>query len=148
LLGFIATTTVLNTSPSTLAQTTTAKEPSERKDIFKVLMTVQGLDHNSGDIVTIVSVNGEWTVKLFDDTKTYICSINADGTGGIIEYAATFPNMTVNVGDEYKVCALAFKDSNLICQTGNNSPALRPEVIDLYLQQEKPTTYQAATLAK
>jgi hypothetical protein len=56
--------------------------------------------------------------------------------------------MTVNVGDEYKVCALAFKDSNLICQTGNNSPALRPEVIDLYLQQEKPTTYQAATLAK
>jgi hypothetical protein len=148
LLGFIATTTVFNTISSTLAQTTTAKEPSERKDIFKVLMTVQGLDRNSGDIVTIVSVNGESRVKLFDDNKTYIRSINADGTGGIIEYAATFPNMTVNVDDEYKVCALALKDSNLICQTGNNSPALRPEVIDLYLQQEKPTTSQAAILAK
>jgi hypothetical protein len=148
LLGFIATTTVLNTISSTLAQTTTAKEPSERKDIFKVLMTVQGLDRNSGDIVTIVSVNGGSRVKLFDDTNTYVGSINADGTGGIIEYAATFPNMTVNVGDEYKVCALALKDSNLICQTGNNSPALRPEVIDLYLQQEKPTTSQAAILAK
>jgi hypothetical protein len=96
-----------------------------------------------------VSVNGESRVKLFDDNKTYIRSINADGTGGIIEYAATFPNMTVNVDDEYKVCALALKDSNLICQTGNNSPALRPEFIDLYMQEEKPpTTSQAAILGE
>ena|SRR5215207_4387480 len=149
LLGFIATTTTLNITPSALAQTTTAKEPSEKKDIFKVIMTVQGLDHNSGDIVTIVSVNGESRVKLFDDTKTYIHSVNADGTGRFIEYAATFPNMTVNVGNEYKVCALTIKDSNLICQTGTNSPALRPEFKDLYLQEGKPTeTSQAAVLAK
>ena len=105
-------------------------------------MTVQGLDHNSGDIVTIVSVNGESRVKLFDDTKTYIHSVNANGTGGLIEYVAAFPNMTVNVGDEYKVCALTIKDSNLICQTGTNSPALRPEFKDLYLQEEKSTTSQ------
>jgi hypothetical protein len=151
LLGLIATTTVLNTTAiDALAQTTAAKEPSEKKDIFKVIMTVQGLDHNSGDIVTMVSVNGESRVKLFDDAKTYIHSLNAsDGTGGLIEYTATFPNMTVNVGDEYKVCALALKDSNLICQTGNNSPALRPEFIDLYMQEEKPpTTSQAAILGE
>lgn len=72
-------------------------------------MTVQGLDHNTGDIVTIVTVNGESRAKLFDDSKTYIHTINADGTGGIIEYVATFPNMTVNVGDEYKVCVLTIK---------------------------------------
>jgi hypothetical protein len=47
LLGFIATTTVLNTTPDALAQTTTTPtEPSEKKDIFKVIMTVQGLDLN------------------------------------------------------------------------------------------------------
>jgi hypothetical protein len=75
--------------------------------------------------------------------------MNTNGTGGLIEYTATFPNMTVNVGDEYKVCALALKDSNLICQTGNNSPALRPEFIDLYMQEEKPpTTSQAAILGE
>jgi hypothetical protein len=147
LLGFIATTTVLNTTPDALAQTTTAKKPSEKKDIFKVIMTVQGLDHNSGDIVTIVSVNGESRVKLFDDTKTYIHSVNAsNGTGGLIEYTATFPNMTVNVGDEYKVCALAIENSTLICQTGNNSPALRPEFKDLYLEEEQPTTSQSAKI--
>src|SRR5919106_924099 len=88
LLGFIATTTVLNTTPDALAQTTNATEPSEKKDIFKVIMTVQGLDHNSGDIVAIVSVDGESRVKLFDDTKTYIHSVNANDTGGLIEYVA------------------------------------------------------------
>jgi hypothetical protein len=150
LLGFLTTTTVLNTTTEALAQTTTSSEAEKKKDIFKVIMTVQGLDHNSGDIITMVSVNGESRVKLFDDAKTYIHSLNAsDGTGGLIEYTATFPNMTVNVGDEYKVCALALQDSNLICQTGNNSPALRPEFIDLYMQEEKPpTTSQAAILGE
>ena len=149
LLGFLTTTTVLNTITEALAQTTTSSEAEKKKDIFKVIMTVQGLDHNSGDIVTTVTVNGESRVKLFDDSKTYIHSMNTNGTGGLIEYTATFPNMTVNVGDEYKVCALALKDSNLICQTGNNSPALRPEFIDLYMQEEKPpTTSQAAILGE
>jgi hypothetical protein len=143
LLGFMATS-ILNTTPDTLAQTTTS--PEEKKDIFKVIMTVQGLNHKTGDIVTIVSVNGESRVKLFDDSKTYIHSAKADGDGGIIEYVATFPNMTVKNGDAYKVCALTIKDSNLICETGTNSPALRPEFKDLYLQEERPASSQAAKL--
>ena len=111
-------------------------------------MTVQGLDHNSGDIVTIVSVKGESRVKLFDDPKTYIQSVKAAGTGGIIEYVATFPNLTVKNGDEYKVCVLTIKDSNLICETGTNSPALRPEFRDMYIQEEKPaTSSQAAKIS-
>jgi hypothetical protein len=28
----------------------------------------------------------------------------------------------------------------LICETGNNSRALRPEFIDLHIQEEQPTT--------
>lgn len=130
------------------AQSAPSTETESKKGIFKVIMTVQGLDHNSGDIVTIVSVNGESRVKLFDDSKTYIHSVNAtDGTGGIIEYVATFPNMTVNVGDEYKVCALTIDDSNLMCQTGNDSPASRPEFVDLFVQEEAPTSSQAAMVS-
>lgn len=143
LLAFVATT-VFNTTSDALAQTATST--GQKKDIFKVITTIQGLDHNSGDIVTIVSVNGESRVKLFDDTKTYINSVNTEGSEGIIEYVATFPNATVKTGDEYQVCALIIKDSNLICQTGNNSPALRPEIIDLYLQEEKSTEAQAAKI--
>ncbi len=86
LLGFIAITVPI-TLPDLLAQTTNSLG-TEKKDIFKVIMTVQGLDHNTGDIVTIVTVNDESRAKLFDDSKTYIHSINADGTGGIIEYVS------------------------------------------------------------
>lgn len=147
LLAFMATS-ILNIGPNALAQGIPTSETEKKKDIFKVIMTIQGLNHDSGDIITIVSVNEESRVKLFDDSKTYIHSVNAsDGTGGIIEYVATFPNTTVGVGAEYKVCALTIKDSNLICQTGNNSPALRPEFIDLYLQEERPTTSQAAMVS-
>ena len=134
LLGLITTT--MNNVPDALAQTTSSTG-TEKKDIFKVIMTIQGLNHNTGDVVTIVTVSGESRVKLFDDSKTYINSVNAAGEGGIVEYVATFPNMTVNDGDEYKVCALIIKDSNLICETGTNSPALRPEFEDLYVQDEE-----------
>ena len=144
LLGLLAIA-LLNT-PNTLAQTTSTPG-TKKKDIFKVIMTVQGLNHNTGDIVTIVSVNGESRVKLFDDTKTYTHSVKADGTGGIVEYVATFPNVTVKNGDTYKACALTIKDSNLMCETGTNSPALRPEFKDLYLQGERPSTPQAAKIS-
>lgn len=147
LLGIMATS-VLSAGSDAVAQAITSPEIIKKKDIFKVIMTIQGLDHNSGDIVTIVSVDGDSRVKLFDDAKTYIQSVNAsDGTGGIIEYVATFPNMTVNVGEEYKVCALSIKDSSLICETGNNSPALRPEFIDLHLKEQTPTKSQAAMVS-
>ena len=147
LLAFMATS-ILNIGPNALAQSISSSETEKKKDIFKVIMTIQGLNQDSGDIVTIVSVNEESRVKLFDDSKTYIQSVNAsDGTGGIIEYVATFPNTTVSVGEDYKVCALTIKDSNLICKTGNNSPALRPEFIDLYIEEESPTTSQAAMVS-
>ena len=147
LLAFMATS-ILNIDPNALAQSIPSSETEKKKDIFKVIMTIQGLNQDSGDIVTIVSVNEESRVKLFDDSKTYIHSVNAsDGTGGIIEYVATFPNTTVSVGEDYKVCALTIKDSNLICKTGNNSPALRPEFIDLYIEEEGPTSSQAAKVS-
>jgi hypothetical protein len=43
----------------------------------------------------------------------------------------------VKTGDVFKACALIIKDSNLICETGTNYPALRPEFKDLYLQQQQ-----------
>ncbi|HEX5976528.1 MAG TPA: hypothetical protein VFY68_04590 [Nitrososphaeraceae archaeon] len=147
LIGLVVTAMLDTTTTYAFAQTTSSPV-TDKKDIFKVIMTVQGLDHNTGDIVTIVSVNGESRVKLFDDGKTYIQSINAAGTGGIVEYVATFPNMTVKNGDVYKVCVLTIKDSNLVCETGTNSPALRPEFKDLYLQEQEPaTSSQAAKIS-
>ena len=58
---------------------------------------------------------------------------NPAAGSAIIEYVATFPHVTVNTGEEYKACVLPVKDLEMICTTGNNSPASRPEFVDLSL---------------
>jgi hypothetical protein len=108
-------------------------ETGKGTDIFKVILSIFDIQPTTGDIVAIVSVNGESKVKFFDTSNI---AVNATQTGGIVEYVATFPNVNVNVGDEYKACALLLKDlskDNLICKTGLNSPAKRAEYIDLSL---------------
>jgi hypothetical protein len=108
-------------------------ETGKGTDIFKVILSIFDIQPTTGDIVAIVSANGESKVKFFDTANI---AVNATQTGGIVEYVATFPNVNVNVGDEYKACALLLKDlnkDNLICKTGLNSPAKRAEYIDLSL---------------
>ena len=108
-------------------------ETGKGADIFKVILSIFDIQPTTGDIVAIVSANGESKVKFFDTANI---AVNATQTGGIVEYVATFPNVNVNVGDEYKACALLLKDlnkDNLICKTGLNSPAKRAEYIDLSL---------------
>ena len=119
----------------------------KKQDSFKIIMTVNGLTMDSGDVIAFVTVNGQSKVKLFDDKKSYLNSISSSSGGqGFIEYISTFPNMTIKTGEQYKACALLIRDSNLICQTGNNSPALRPEIVDLYIQKgdEATTTISQA----
>jgi uncharacterized membrane protein YgcG len=119
---------------STLSTLSSVKaETGKGTDVFKVILSVFGIQPTTGDIVTIVNVNGESKVKLFDTTNI---AVNSTQGGGIQEFVATFPNVNVNVGDEYKACALLLKDlspDNLICKTGLNSPAKRAEYVDLSL---------------
>ena len=117
-------------------------ETGKGEDIFRVIMTIFGVDKSRGDVVAIVTANnGEASrVKFLDSEAPYVIPINSSGggiTGGsgshLVEYIATFPNVTVNAGDEYKACVLTTKDLQLICSTGNNSPANRPEFVDISL---------------
>jgi hypothetical protein len=118
----------------------------KKQDIFKIILTVNGLGKESADVIAFVTVNGQSMVKLFDD-KSCLNSISRNSGGqGFIEYVSTFPNMTIKTGEQYKACKLLIRDSNLICQTGNNSLALRPEIVDLYIKQgdEATTTINQA----
>src|ERR671914_433975 len=62
-------------------------------------------------------------------------SINVNSNAGILEYVATFPNVTVNSGAEYKACVMTTKNLELLCKTGHNSPASRPEFVDINLDE-------------
>jgi hypothetical protein len=67
-------------------------------------------------------------------TDIFKVPLNAsEGGGHLIEYVATFPNLTINPGEGYKACISTVKALELECKTGNNSPASRPEFVDLTL---------------
>jgi hypothetical protein len=108
-------------------------ETGKGTDVFKVILSMFDIQPTTGDVVAIVTVNGESKVKTFETANV---AINATTGGGIQQYIATFPNVNVNVGDEYKACALLLAElsaDSLLCKTGFNSPAKRPEFIDLSL---------------
>jgi hypothetical protein len=110
-------------------------ETGQGTDMFKVIMTIFGVDESKGDVIAIVTAKDEAArVKLFDALGPEVVPLNAsEGGGHLIEYVATFPNLTINSGEGYKACISTVKDLELKCKTGNNSPASRPEFVDLSL---------------
>lgn len=115
-------------------------------DIFRVIMTVFGVENTKGDVIALVTVNnGESSKVKFLETEAFtpvssnltslVLTPNPDPSAGIMEYVATFPNITVNAGDEYKACVITTKGLELLCKTGHNSPASRPEFIDINLNE-------------
>ena len=119
LIGVIMTNSV--TIHQALAET------GKGDDVFRVIMTIFGVDKSKGDVVAIVTVNdGEASKVRFLDSDTA-------ASGGIIEYVGTFPNVTVNAAEPYEACILPVKTLEPICTTGNNSPATRPEFVDISL---------------
>jgi hypothetical protein len=121
-------------------------ETGKGTDVFKVIMTIFGVDKSKGDVVTIVTSNGVAKVKLLDAEAPYVIALNSSegGGGNFIEYVATFPNVTVNAGDEYNACVLPVNDLALKCTTGQNSPASRPEFVDISLS-DTPTAATTTT---
>jgi hypothetical protein len=103
-------------------------ETGQGNDVFRVIMTIFGVDKSKGDVVAIVTVNNGEVSKV-----RFLESDIAAGSAGIIEYVATFPNVTVNAGEQYQACVLPVKTLEPICTTGNNSPAARPEFVDISL---------------
>jgi len=159
---------IASTSYPTVVETVRA-ETGTANDIFKVILTIIGANKaDTGDVVAVVTVNDHSRVKFFnvlgnvaaDDSlsegDTSNSSSDSSDQGRLIEYVATFPNVTVNTGDGYKACALPLKTLKIICIEGNNSPAKRPEFVDLSLgstgsdksqsSSDSFTTNQSATI--
>jgi hypothetical protein len=115
-------------------------ETGKGTDVFRVIMTVFGVENTKGDLVAIVTVNDGVASKVkFLETEAFkpvtsnlsSLTMTPNPSAGIMEYVATFPNVTVNSGAEYKACVMTTKNLELLCKTGLNSPASRPEFIDI-----------------
>src|SRR6266508_3367291 len=68
-------------------------ETSVGKDVFKVIVTLFGITSSTKDIVTVVNVNDQTKIKLFNAQNPE--SQDQDK----VSYTMTFPNLTVNDGD-------------------------------------------------
>jgi hypothetical protein len=129
------------------AQETAVKE---KEDVFKVIVTLFGVEPTTGNIVTFVTIDNMSNVKAFDAAKYYIPidttessnntinathgSSNGIEGSGIVELNLAFPNATsIKSGDEFRVCSMVLKDLRMTCETGTNTAALRAENIDMYL---------------
>jgi hypothetical protein len=145
-LAYLAAVVMVLTFTATFKINPILAETGNGDDIFKVIMTIFGVDRSKGDIIAIVTTNnGEASrVKFLDSEAPYVVPLNASAgdSGRLVEYVATFPNVTVNAGEEYKACVFTSKDLNMICSTGQNSPASRPEFVDLSLNATTTDTQQ------
>ena len=148
---------IASTFYPTIVETVRA-ETGTANDIFKVILTIIGTNKaDTGDVVAVVTVNDHSRVKFFNvldnvaannslsEGDTSNSSSDSTDQGKLIEYVATFPNVTVDIGDEYKACALPLKTLKIVCIEGNNSPAKRPEFVDLSLGSTGSDKSQSST---
>jgi hypothetical protein len=122
-------------------------ETGQGEDIFRVIMTIFGVDESKGDVIAIVTAKDQDAkVKLFDASGPEVIPLNvSEGGDHLIEYKATFPNLTINSGEEYRACIATVKNLELMCKTGDNSPASRPEFVDLSLNSTSGDVQQTTT---
>jgi hypothetical protein len=143
LLGVILTSLVV----SGITVSPVQAETGLGTDIFKVILTIFGVDESKGDVIAIVTAKDQDAkVKLFDALGPEVVPLNvSEGGGHLIEYVATFPNLTMNSGEGYKACIATVKNLELMCKTGDNSPASRPEFVDLSLNTTSGDVQQTTT---
>src|SRR5918912_1275409 len=89
-----------------LVQAQKPSPPTKTKDIFKVIVTLIGLNKTSGDIVSVVNVGGITQVKTFNAAKL----VPMRGNNGTLEILFTFPNATINTGAKFRACTMLVKD--------------------------------------
>ena len=109
------------------------------KDVFKVVVSVFGANKEMGDIVALVTVNDNSKARLFNLHSMNASAVNTGTTqsDNIVEFVATFPKVVVNTGDSYKSCVITPNNMHQYCEQGSNSPAKRPEFVDISLDNVK-----------
>lgn len=111
------------------------------KDIFKVVVSIFGVTSETGDIVATATVNGHSKAKFFGISSANLTSTQNNSTLGekVYELVAAFPNLVVNTGDSYKACVITLDNMHVMCEEGHNSPAKRPEFVDISLGKNTKT---------
>jgi hypothetical protein len=104
-------------------------ETGEGKDVFKVIVTLFGITNSTKDVLTLVSVEDQTKIKLFNAEDPQNQGQDK------VSYTMTFPGINVDEGEPYKVCTMSTENFKLKCDEGKNSPLNRPEFVDIDVGQ-------------
>ena len=138
-VAFAALLAVFDYAPVSHLVNSAHAETGIGKDVFKVVVSVFGANKDIGDILTLVTVNDNSKAKLFDLHSMSPVAINANATqnDNVVEFVATFPKVAVNTEDSYRSCVINPNTMHQYCEEGSNSPAKRPEFVDITLDKVK-----------
>src|ERR671931_878589 len=134
-VSLIIGSAIANPIQSAAAQKSSSHTSADKmKDTFKVIVTLFGVDETAGDIVSFVNVDDITKVKTFNAAEL----IPTHGNNGTLDLLFSFANTTIKTGADFRACTMILKDLRMSCEKGQNSPALRPEFVDMYLSSAKP----------
>jgi hypothetical protein len=137
-MSFVVILAMFGYAPISYLTNNAHAETGIGKDVFKVVVSVFGANKNVGDFLALVTVNDNSKAKLFDLHSWSSGSINTTATpeDNVIEFVAAFPNVNVNPGDHYRSCVITPNTMHQYCKEGTDSPAKRPEFVDISLDKE------------
>jgi hypothetical protein len=138
-VAFAALLAVFDYAPVSYLVNNAHAETGIGKDVFKVVVSVFGANKEIGDILALVTVNENSKAKLFDLHSMSPVAVNTNSTQNenVVEFVATFPKVAVNTGDAYRSCVITPNTMHQYCEEGTNSPAKRPEFVDISLDKVK-----------
>lgn len=128
------TTAIMTTTNDNINVDAQTKENS-----FDVILTLFGVNKNTGDVITFSSSENITHFKIFDPYEEL-------AYGDTSEVLFNFNGTEVNAGDTFTTCILTIKDISVICKNGENSPAKRPEIVDINLVSDKATKIEVQNI--
>jgi hypothetical protein len=105
-------------------------------DELKVDLFLFGITEDTGNVVTFITINN--LTKTYGDSASILDKAD-NMTDGIAEVFFSFPEMKVNVGDKFEVCALKVDEKKVQCTSGFKTPYNRTEIAQLLFEDQNST---------
>ena len=96
-------------------------ETGVSKGVFKVVVSIYGIEDKTGDITAIVTLDGHSRVKTFYLNRENRTNNNSSSLN-VLRFTAAFPNVVSKSGDNYKACVIKLVDMRQYCNEGKISP--------------------------
>jgi hypothetical protein len=118
-LGLMSVNLLLsNSSAQIMTAPISSGENGTLTDIFRVVITLFGVDDKTNNVLAFVKVNNMTSAKYFNATK------EDSDRDGIVFTPIGFPNQTISAGTNFTACEVVLNDLTMVCKGGLNAPAV------------------------